>query len=236
MMSGIFYLWLINQLPWTPVLSRKFASWKLLLLDARYCVNRWNVVECFYKSEGFVFNLGGTSYLIPIAHEVMYRYEALVHNHPVGIEGPLYQEVSQGRDRDIGLVCTLKQIWKHDDITLIDLPSFSWDLQSRCFFFGPMISSVVALHTALARPWPARLCRAARILSLRVCPPGFCILTWSRRYLSFLTDLKLNTDCLLMTGRGQHWVRCNILCCVCQLCHGTVCLEPAADSATGWWA
>ena len=52
----------------------------------------------------------GTSYLIPIAHKVMYRYEALVHNHPVGVEGPLYQEVSQGRDRDIGLVCTLKQI------------------------------------------------------------------------------------------------------------------------------
>ena len=38
-----------------------------------------------------------------------------------------------------------------------------------------MISSVVALQTALARPWPARLCLAARIRSLRVCPPAVCI-------------------------------------------------------------
>lgn len=44
------------------------------------------------------------------------------------------------------------------------------DLHSRCFFFGPIISSVVALHTALARPWPAMLCLAANSLSLIVCP------------------------------------------------------------------
>lgn len=43
-------------------------------------------------------------------------------------------------------------------------------LQSKCFFFGPIISSVVALHTDLARPCPARLCRAASSLSLMVCP------------------------------------------------------------------
>lgn len=43
-------------------------------------------------------------------------------------------------------------------------------LQSRCFFLGPIISSVVALQTDLARPWPAILCLAASSLSLIVCP------------------------------------------------------------------
>lgn len=43
-------------------------------------------------------------------------------------------------------------------------------LQSRCFFLGPIISSVVALQTDLARPWPAMLCLAASSLSLIVCP------------------------------------------------------------------
>lgn len=43
-------------------------------------------------------------------------------------------------------------------------------LQSKCFFLGPIISSVVALQTDLASPWPARLCRAASSLSLMVCP------------------------------------------------------------------
>jgi len=42
--------------------------------------------------------------------------------------------------------------------------------QSRCFFLGPIISSVVALQTDLARPWPAILCLAASSLSLIVCP------------------------------------------------------------------
>jgi hypothetical protein len=42
--------------------------------------------------------------------------------------------------------------------------------QSKCFFLGPISSSVVALQTALARPWPAKECLAARILSFRVCP------------------------------------------------------------------
>ena len=54
--------------------------------------------------------VGLMDYLIPVAHEVMQRDEALIHHHPVGVEGPLYQEVSQGRDGDIRLVCTLKQI------------------------------------------------------------------------------------------------------------------------------
>lgn len=43
-------------------------------------------------------------------------------------------------------------------------------LQSKCFFFGAIISSVVALHTDLARPWPAKLCRAANRRSFIVCP------------------------------------------------------------------
>ena len=44
------------------------------------------------------------------------------------------------------------------------------NLQSKCFFLGPMISSVVALQTALASPCPAKLCLAASILSLIVWP------------------------------------------------------------------
>lgn len=51
-------------------------------------------------------------------------------------------------------------------------------LQSKCFFLGPIISSVVALHTDLARPWPAKLCRAASNLSFIVCPAIFSFLTW----------------------------------------------------------
>lgn len=42
--------------------------------------------------------------------------------------------------------------------------------QSRCFFLGPIISSVVALQTDFARPCPAMLCLAASSLSLIVCP------------------------------------------------------------------
>lgn len=52
-------------------------------------------------------------------------------------------------------------------------------LQSKCFFLGPIISSVVALHTDLARPCPAKLCRAASNLSFMVCPAIFSFLTCS---------------------------------------------------------
>lgn len=48
-------------------------------------------------------------------------------------------------------------------------------LQSKCFFFGPIISSVVALHTDLANPCPARLWRAANSRSLIVCPAMFFV-------------------------------------------------------------
>lgn len=50
---------------------------------------------------------------------------------------------------------------------------FIFHLQSKCFFFGPIISSVVALHTDLAKPCPAKLCRAANNLSFIVCPAIF---------------------------------------------------------------
>lgn len=81
-------------------------------------------------------------------------------------------------------------------------PSFAWPimnrqsrptlhryLQSRCFFFGPIISSVVALHTDFASPWPARLCRAASNLSLIVWPAMFATRYPFRSFLTspFLT-------------------------------------------------
>ena len=43
------------------------------------------------------------------------------------------------------------------------------NLQSRCFFLGPITSSVVALHTTLANPWPAMLCLAAVMRSKMLC-------------------------------------------------------------------
>lgn len=46
-------------------------------------------------------------------------------------------------------------------------------LQSKCFFLGPINSSVVALQTDFASPWPARLCLAANNLSFIVCPAIF---------------------------------------------------------------
>ena len=162
--------------------------------------------------------VGLMDYLIPIAHEVMQRDKSLIHHHPVGVEGPLYQEVSQGRDGDIRLVCTLKQIWRHDDNVNLVWPGFTWDLQSRCFFLGPMISSVVALHTALARPWPARLCRAARILSLRVCPPGVCILVWE---ISEFPHWSETEHCLLVDdreGAAQSTGSGALFCVVCVNC------------------
>lgn len=48
-----------------------------------------------------------------------------------------------------------------------------WNLQSKCFFFGPIISSVVALHTDLANPCPAKLWRAASNRSFIVWPAIF---------------------------------------------------------------
>lgn len=48
--------------------------------------------------------------------------------------------------------------------------------QSKCFFLGPIISSVVALHTDFAKPWPAILCLAASNLSFIVCPAIFTLI------------------------------------------------------------
>lgn len=42
--------------------------------------------------------------------------------------------------------------------------------QSRCFFLGPMISWVVALHTVLETAEPVTLCWAAVIRSVRLWP------------------------------------------------------------------
>lgn len=49
-------------------------------------------------------------------------------------------------------------------------------LQSKCFFLGPMSSSVVALQTALANPWPANECLAAKIRSFNVWPVAFIVI------------------------------------------------------------
>ena len=91
---------------------------------------------------------------------------------PVGVLHPLEEQVRQVRDRHIRLLGAAEQIWKmhisnsRSNVAL-KKPSYS---QSRCFLLGAMSSSVVALHTALARPWPAMECLAARMRSLIVWP------------------------------------------------------------------
>ena len=49
--------------------------------------------------------------------------------------------------------------------------------QSKCFFLGPISSSVDALQMALASPWPAMECLAARSRSLSVWPAETAILS-----------------------------------------------------------
>lgn len=44
------------------------------------------------------------------------------------------------------------------------------NLQSRCFFLGPLTSCVVALQTALLMADPVMLCCAAAIRSVKDCP------------------------------------------------------------------
>ena len=91
---------------------------------------------------------------------------------PVGVLHPLEEQVRQVRDRHIRLLGAAEQIWKmhisnsRSNVAL-KKPLHS---QSRCFLLGAMSSSVVALHTALARPWPAMECLAARMRSLIVWP------------------------------------------------------------------
>ena len=97
--------------------------------------------------------------------------ERLVDHHPARVLRSLDQQVGQRRDRHVWLVGAVQEVWKqqlllfyiktHFHVALkcgslrrrISALSFVLYLQSRCFFFGPMISSVVALHTAFARPW-----------------------------------------------------------------------------------
>ena len=65
-------------------------------------------------------------------------------------------------------ILLMSKLWPHLYLTR---ESRTWlYLQSKCFFLGPMSSSVVALQTAFASPWPARECLAARIRSLIVWP------------------------------------------------------------------
>ena len=78
-------------------------------------------------------------------------------------------------DGHIGFIGTVNQIWKERNLDFkitekIDKFQKGYNSQSKCFFLGPIISSVVALQTDLAKPWPERLWRAANSLSLIVCP------------------------------------------------------------------
>lgn len=65
-------------------------------------------------------------------------------------------------------------------------------LQSKCFFFGPIISSVVALQTDLANPWPAKLCRAANSLSFIVCPAIFFFEAKTMIFFSFYSSQNIH--------------------------------------------
>lgn len=67
-------------------------------------------------------------------------------------------------------------------------------LQSRCFFLGPIISSVVALQTDLARPCPAMLCLAANSLSLIVCPAILSVTLGSSEKLAAVAAVHVYDD------------------------------------------
>lgn len=45
-----------------------------------------------------------------IAHQVVYRYERLEYDDPRSVLRSLDEEIRQLRNRDIGLVCAMKQI------------------------------------------------------------------------------------------------------------------------------
>ncbi len=99
-------------------------------------------------------------------------------------------------------------------ITKISFKIQIFDLQSRCFFLGPINSSVVALQTALARPWPASECLAAKRRSFKVCPPATAMLllqndqvrprikSWKRRS-SYKTSKKTIPVSLWSTDSSQ---------------------------------
>ena len=82
--------------------------------------------------------------------------------------------------------------------------------QSRCFFFGPMISSVVALQTDLAKPWPAMLCLAAAIRSIILWPDivfGSVELNVQRCLTGHRNDPKhLDTYLTLYASRKRGWL------------------------------
>ena len=113
-----------------------------------------------------------SSNLVSVAHHVVDSDQTFEDHDPVWVLHPLEEQVRQVRDRHIRLLGAAEQIWKmhisnwRSNVAL-KRPSHS---QSRCFLLGAMSSSVVALHTALARPWPAMECLAARMRSLIVWP------------------------------------------------------------------
>lgn len=83
--------------------------------------------------------------------------------------------------------------------------------QSRCFFLGPIISSVVALHTDLANPCPARLCRAASNRSFIVCP---AILAVNRACLGWFLYMRISrlSEEVTLRSRTPHHHRQNAQC------------------------
>lgn len=56
-----------------------------------------------------------------------------------------------------------------------------FNLQSRCFFLGPLTSCVVALQTALLMADPVMLCCAAAIRSVKDCPDMLRWRWWMKR-------------------------------------------------------
>ena len=158
---------LVNK-PWTPVLSRKPFSWKLLLLEARYCVNLWNA-----KLKKTSRKASLVDWLIPRCHSTWGGGWWWAPCRPPPSSGSAFSRSASwptsgskrsarwcsagGLETAVGTSYTKT----HFHVALkcgslrrrISALSFVLYLQSRCFFFGPMISSVVALHTAFARPW-----------------------------------------------------------------------------------
>ena len=49
-------------------------------------------------------------YLIAVAHHVVCGDEPLEHDHPVRVLGSLDQQVGQGGDRHVRLICTVQQV------------------------------------------------------------------------------------------------------------------------------
>jgi hypothetical protein len=99
-------------LPATLPLSRKLLSWKLQLLEARYCVNRcqMKIERCWANIYYETWGKPDIVYFISIAHEVMGRDQWLEDDDPIGVLRPLDQQIGQLRNGNIGLVGAMQQI------------------------------------------------------------------------------------------------------------------------------